>query len=549
MIDRAMPPLDPSLCWAMVDASPDLFFFKDASFIYRYVNRAFCDLFGIAAQAIVGFTDFTVFPAPSANRHRQADQAVMTSGLPQMFEYIVERDDRSVWLQVLKTPVLDQTGQMAGVVCVARNITAQKRVDAQNRQTLAVLERDVADQAEDLRRANQELRHEMAERLKAEKALEASHRSLNCIFENSPIGITFVTDRVVRRANPRFHELFGMEQDAAVGFSTAAFYPDQATFEAFGQRFYPVLGRGERVDTVAVMRRSDGTNFWCRLIGQVLYADRPQEGSIWLMEDVTERRLAEEASLAAERLKHEFMDNMSHEIRTPLNGILGMAELLGATDLTAEQQELIETLKESGHTLAALLESVLDFARLDSGDVQTRLSPFSVANIMEGVVNSFGGAALQKGLALTWTVDRKVPELVVGDGGGLRQILAALLSNAVKFTEKGSIEVMATVEDQQPADQPTMAPSVVIALAVRDSGIGLAPDQIETIFEPFRQADGSKTRRFGGAGLGLAIAGKLAEAMGGRLTVTSEPGSGSRFAFVAPYELPGAAALSEREPG
>ncbi|KHK02780.1 Sensor histidine kinase/response regulator [Desulfovibrio sp. TomC] len=533
----------------MVDASSDIFFFKDASFTYRYVNRAFCELFGIPAQAIVGSTDFTAFPASSANRHRQADQTVMASGQPQMFEYVVERDDRSVWLQVLKTPVMDQTGQMAGVVCVARNITAQKRVDAQNRQTLAVLERDVAERAEDLRRANQELRHEMGERRKAEKALEESHRSLNYIFENSPIGIAFVADRVVRRANPRFHELFSLEQGKAAGLSTAAFYLDQAAFEAFGQRFYPVLGRGERVDTVSVMRRSDGVHFWCRLIGQVLYADRPQEGSIWIMEDVTDRRLAEEATLAAERLKHEFMDNMSHEIRTPLNGILGMAELLGITALTAEQQELIETLKESGRTLAALLESVLDFARLDSGDVQTRRAPFSVANIIEGVVNSFGGAAIQKGLALTWTVDRRIPELVVGDGGGLRQILAALLSNAVKFTETGTIAVVATVEDQPPGDMATPVPSVVLALAVRDTGIGLAPDQSETIFEPFRQADGSKTRRFGGAGLGLAIAGKLAQAMGGRLTVASMPGSGSCFTFVAPYERPSAAALSEPEQG
>jgi PAS domain S-box-containing protein len=535
------PPIDSALFWNMVDASPDLFFFKDAGSVYRYVNRAFGELFGLSTQAVVGHTDFEVFPEPSALRHRQADQAVLSSGRSQAFEYIVERDDRSVWLQVLKTPVLGEKGQAVGVFCVARNITAQKAADAHNRHALAVLERDVAERAEDLRLANQELRHEVAERLKAEKALEESHRSLNCIFENSPIGIAFVTDRIVRRANPRFVQLFAMEQGGVVGLATSAFYPDRAAFEAFGQQFYPVLGRGERVDTVRVMRRSDGTDFWCRIIGQVLSADRPQEGSIWLMEDVTERRLAEEATLAAERLKREFMDNMSHEVRTPLNGILGMIELLGATSLDAEQQGLVGTLKESGHTLAALLESVLDFARLDSGDVRTRQAPFCAANIIQGVVNSFGGAAMQKGLALEWTVDSRVPELVIGDGGGLRQILAALLSNAVKFTAAGRIDVAATAETAPPAATPGAAQTVVVTLTVRDTGIGLSPEQIGTIFEPFRQADGSKTRRFGGAGLGLAIAGKLAAAMGGRLTVESEPGAGSVFAFRAPYALPAAA--------
>ena len=549
MPDACIPPFDPTLCWTMLDASSDLFFFKDASFLYRYVNRAFCDLFDLPAQTVVGCNDFEIFPGPSAGRHRQADQLVLASGRSQLFEYLVERPDRSVWLQVLKTPVMDNAGQGIGIFCVARNITARKSVDDRNRHTLAELERDVAQRAEDLRRTNQELRHEAEERLKAEKALEESHRSLNCIFENSPIGIAFVTDRVVRRANPRFHALFGMEQGQAVGLSTASFYPDEATYEAFGQRYYPALGRGERVDTVLVMQRSDGTDFWCRIIGQVLFAERPQEGSIWIMEDVTDRRLAEEAALAADRLKHEFMDNMSHEIRTPLNGILGMAELLGTTPLAAEQQELVETLTESGRTLAALLESVLDFARLDSGAARTRRTPFSFANIIQGVVSSFGGAATQKGLALVWTVDARVPELVVGDGDGLRQILAALLSNAVKFSETGRIDVTATVHGLPPSDLPDAPASVGVTLAVRDTGIGLSPDQLETIFEPFRQADGSKTRRFGGAGLGLAIAGKLAETMGGRLTVASTPGVGTVFEFVAPYELPGHAAPSGRQPG
>ncbi|MYL84436.1 PAS domain-containing protein [Desulfovibrio aerotolerans] len=540
MTESAAPCIDPALFGTMVDLSPDLFFFKDADLIYRYVNKAFCALFDVAPQAVLDHTDFDIFSAPNAKRHRLADQTVLATSRSQTFEYEVERKDRSVWLQVLKTPVLDGRGQVAGVFCVARNITSAKAGAANQRDALAMLEQDAADRAEELRRANQKLRHEVDERRKAEEALQDSHRSLNAIFENSPIGISFVADRVVRRANPHFHQLFALPQGTAIGLSTSAMYPSQESFEDFGRRYYPVLGRGGRVDAITRMRRHDGTDFMCRMIGQVIDADRPQAGSIWLLEDVTDRLLAQEATLAAERLKREFMDNMSHEIRTPLNGILGMTELLKSTELDAQQQEYLETLVEAGRNLETLLESVLEFARLDSGDVETHLEMFSVSNLIQGSVAFFGTAALQKGLSLVCNVAETVPDLLLGDGGGLRQILAALLSNAVKFTQAGAIEVSATVAPGSPPESsaPGGPEAVVLTLTVRDTGIGLSPGELETIFKPFRQADGSKTRRFGGVGLGLAIAGKLAKAMGGSLTVESLPGQGSVFRYSAPFKLP-----------
>jgi signal transduction histidine kinase len=212
-----------------------------------------------------------------------------------------------------------------------------------------------------------------------------------------------------------------------------------------------------------------------------------------------------------------------------------MAEVLSASLTDPQQRELLETLKESGRSLAALLENVLDFARLDAGDVISRRAAFSLVNLVEGVATSFAGAAMQKGLHLSWRAEPSIPELVVGDGGGLRQILAALVSNAVKFTDAGAIEIVAEARPLQATSRDGKA-TVLLSLAVHDTGIGLAPDQMHAIFEPFRQVDGSKTRRHGGAGLGLAIAGKLAAAMGGALVVESEPGRGSVFRFTAPFE-------------
>jgi PAS domain S-box-containing protein len=531
---------DPAFVGMLLDASPDLFFYKDAAFTYRYVNKAFCELFELPRAAIVGHTDFEIFHDASAERHRRADLAVVRTGRFDAFEYEVVHGSRSVWLQVLKTPVRDASGGIQGLFCTARNITVRKRAEEQAHRKRRELEQDVAERAEDLRRINKELRRQIDERAAVEKALEESLRTVNLIVENSPIGVSFVSERMVHRANPRFHELFSMPQGSIVDLPTVQFYPDEAAYEAFGREFYPVLGRGERVDTVRVMRRSDGTDFWCRMIGQALYPDRPQAGSIWLMEDVTERRLAEEVTLAAERLKQEFMDNMSHEVRTPLNGILGMAELLLGTPLEDEQRGMVETLQESARNLTALLESILDFSRLDSGDAAARSEPFSLDNIIQGAVNAFGASALQKSLSLTWRVSPDAPDMVVGDGAGLRQVLAVLISNAIKFTEAGSVEVVVTVGPgcRERRRIKGGAPRALLSFAVRDTGIGLPADQLEAIFEPFRQVDGSMTRRFGGVGLGLAIARKVAASMGGTIDVESRPGAGSVFCFTAPFEVP-----------
>ncbi|WP_029460132.1 PAS domain-containing sensor histidine kinase [Solidesulfovibrio alcoholivorans] len=541
MPDTPAPNDNSAFVAAFMDASPDPYFFKDAACIYRYVNKAFCDLFGIARETIIGRSDFDIFPRVNARRHRRADLSVLSSGRFASFDYEVIHMGRAVWLQVVKTPVRDASGRIAGLLCAARNITTGKQLEAGAGILRNDRSQDLAEATDDLRRINQELRRQVIQRHQAEKALEESLRTVNLIFENSPIGISLVSERIVRRANPRFHELFASSPGGIVGRSTAAFYPDQAAFEAFGEEFYPALGRGERVDTVRLMRRFDGTDFWCRIIGQVLFPERPQAGSIWIMEDVTERRLAEEAALAADRLKREFTDNMSHEVRTPLNGIMGMIQMLEATELSAEQQEWLGTLRQCAGNLVDLLEGMLDFSRLDSGGGEPpRREPFSIRDIVQGTCNSFLSAARRKGLALVSRISLDIPEVVLGDGGGLRRVLAALVGNAVKFTPAGTVEldVARGWGCRSVPDASRDGGTVYLAFSVRDTGIGLAPETLPGIFEPFRQVDGSMTRRFGGAGLGLAIARKVAEAMGGYLDVQSKPGKGSTFCFCVPFALP-----------
>ncbi|WP_051272469.1 PAS domain S-box protein [Fundidesulfovibrio putealis] len=291
----------------------------------------------------------------------------------------------------------------------------------------------------------------------------------------------------------------------------------------------------------------DGSVRW---ISTTLVPRRDASGSVaaydGLIVDITERKRirdelqrAKDAAEAASKAKSEFMANMSHEIRTPMNAILGLTKLVLRRDLSDEQREFLEGVMDAGASLMQIINDVLDFSKIEAGRLDLESDRFALRPLLDKIMKSFAHQAQNKGVALKLHVDAIVPDTLQGDPGRLRQVLVNLVGNALKFTRKGVVELSVWPQPPVQAEEGGEARVQMTRLLfmVRDTGIGIAKDKLETIFESFTQADSSTTKLFGGTGLGLAISKKLIGMMRGDIWVESEPDKGATFKFTAVFAL------------
>ncbi len=359
--------------------------------------------------------------------------------------------------------------------------------------------------------------------------LDSERQLLRKVMDGSPVCFVILVDDVVRFANPFAIEFLGTR----LGGDVWEFYVDQEEREAF----FADLERDGGVSwRVVSIQADDGSSR--EMLANASMAEYYGEPCVmlWLL-DVTEMRnterelrLARDAAESSTRAKSDFLANMSHEIRTPMNAVLGMTKLVLDTQLTGMQRGYLEKAEQSAEVLLRIINDILDFSKIEAGKLEMEQVEFSLSRSLHNSIDTLRDLAVEKGLEFSLTIDERVPPHLRGDSLRLVQIMNNLLSNALKFTNKGWVKTKVWLRERK-------GDTATLEFLVEDSGMGMDQASLDKLFSPFTQADNSITRRYGGTGLGLAICQRLVEMMGGRIWCESQVGVGSKFYFTANFQV------------
>ena len=521
---------------ALLHSIPALVYYKDRHHKYIAANQMYADITHTPVELIKGKTDFELWPQAVAEAYIKCDEEVMSSGQPKVNveQLITSADGNPIWVTESNIPYCNSNGEVVGMVGISIDITARKQ---------------------------------------AEVALRESQRKLTTLIDSLP-GIVFSCTKDANWSMNYLSEgcsdLTGYKSEELLvnGAFPYGSIVDAEDLPKVIKVIETAISKKQSYVAEYRISTKSGQQKWLWEKGSAVFDELGEVlGIEGFITDITERKQAEEelqkakqAAEAATRTKSEFLANMSHEIRTPMNGVIGMTGLLLDTELTPQQQDFVETIRNSGDALLTIINDILDFSKIESGRLELEEQPFELVACIEDTLDLLAPKAAEKNIELAYLIEPHTPHVIAGDVTRLRQILVNLLSNAVKFTETGEVVVSVTtckpengergvVSGKEFTPTPysllsTSSPVYEIQFAIKDTGIGIPKDRMDRLFKSFSQVDSSTTREYGGTGLGLAISKRLSEMMGGRLWVESQIGSGSTFYFtVLVKSVPGSLAV------
>lgn len=373
--------------------------------------------------------------------------------------------------------------------------------------------------------------------LNTQDAIKRNEEKYRRIINNMQLGLLEVdSDGIIINADQRICEITGYSRSELIGEKAVELLLEKKHLETMRAQS-KIRKTGESSVYEVQLIKKDGSLAWIMISGTPLYNDNHEIiGSIGIHLDVTSQKRTEaalaEAKVKAEsssRAKEIFMANMSHEIRTPLNAILGMAGLLAETSLDEKQMQYLKAIRSSSSNLLTIINDILDLSKINSGNFTLNYQPFDLPATLTQSIESLVFSASQKGLSLEYLIDENIPKHLYGDALRINQVILNLLSNAIKFTSNGGIKIDATLINKQEL-------GIEVAIRVNDTGIGIAAEKIDSIFDSFTQEDESVSRNFGGTGLGLSISKQIVELMGGHIFVSSKKNVGSTFVCVIPFK-------------